>query len=170
MDWTKVTASYFSSAQLQICLFESIFARLRLSCDSPGWFNVMHVVAELMFSSKEQKNTALSLQHTTNGHFHVAALAKLTNASTPDNPSRDCGKTFSESKTASRTFFSVKLSEISPLLFQTLRVKLCWDLCPVATSFQLNMLLWALNGMESFREHIFNEKLIPVTIKNTLRA
>lgn len=80
----------------------SIFAGLTLSCDSPGWFNMMHVVAKLMFSSKEPKNTALSLRHTANGHFHVAALAKLTNASTLDNPSRDCGKTFSESKTAGR--------------------------------------------------------------------
>lgn len=65
----------------------SIFTRLGLSCDSPGWFNMMHVVAKLMFFSKEPKNTALSLGHTTNGHFHVAALTKLTNASTPDSPS-----------------------------------------------------------------------------------
>lgn len=78
---------------------------------------MMHVVAKLMFFSKERKNTALSLRHTANGNFHVAALAKLTNASTPENPSRDCGKTFSESKTAGERLLC-QLSEISALLFQ----------------------------------------------------
>lgn len=61
--------------------------------DAPSRLYVMHVVAQMMFSSKEVKNTALSLWHTAKGHFHVTALAKLTNASTPDNPSRDGGKT-----------------------------------------------------------------------------
>lgn len=84
---TKVTAGYFSTAPNIPSV--SIFAGLTLSCDSLGWFNMMHVVAELMFSSKEVKNTALSLRHTANGRFHAAALAKLTNASLPDNPSRD---------------------------------------------------------------------------------
>lgn len=82
-----MTAGYFSTAPNIPSV--SIFAGLTLSCDSLGWFNMMHVVAKLMFSPKEVKNTALSLRHTANGRFHVAALAKLTNASLPDNPSRD---------------------------------------------------------------------------------
>lgn len=76
---------------------------------------MMHVVAKLMFFSEEPKNTALSLRHTTNGHLHVAALAKLTNASTPDNPSRDCGKTF-----------RVKNSRQSGVCSSLLKLALCF--------------------------------------------
>lgn len=98
----------------------SIFARLGLSCDSPGWFNMMHVVAKLMFFSKEPKNTALSLGHTTNGHFHVAALAKLTDASTPDSPSWNSGKktfSFQEKKKKARRTVCVSVLKLAGCFF-----------------------------------------------------
>lgn len=85
MDWTNLTTDHFSYGLLWIIPSVSIFVRLRLSCDSPGWFSVMHVVALLVFFLTWLKNTALSLRHATNNHFHfrVAALGELTNPFTP---------------------------------------------------------------------------------------
>lgn len=111
-----MTAGYFSSARLQISSPCQYLPGTR--CAAPGWLNVMHVVAKLMFFSKEPKNTALSLRRTANGHFHVAALAKLTNASNPDNPSRDCGKTC-RVQNSRQNRVCASFSEIRPFAFST---------------------------------------------------
>lgn len=114
----------------------------------------MHVVAELVFFSKEPKNTALSLQHTANGHFHVASLAKLTNVSTPDNPSSDGGKTFNKSKTAGRTLSVASSLKLSFCFFNPEG--------KIMVRF-VSLLLWAVNDMESFFQRTyFNDKLIPI--------
>lgn len=131
----------------------SIFARLGLSCDSPGWFNMMHVVAKLMFFSKEPKNTALSLGHTTNGHFHVAALAKLTDASTPDSPSWNSGKktfSFQEKKKKSPQNGLCQRSEISRLLFQPWG----WN-CSDTDRWQINGKTWMLKPCRVGVSHTF---------------
>lgn len=59
---------------------------LERGSDSPSCFDMMHVVAEVVFFLQRREEYCLISpppRHATNGHFHVAALAKLTNASTP---------------------------------------------------------------------------------------
>lgn len=115
MDWTKVTTCYFSSALLQISPQCQYLPRSRWAAIHQAGSAWCMLWLNWCFPANNRRIRPYP-SDTPQMAISMLLHSEFTNASTPGDSSRDRGKTFSESKTASRTFFCASFLKLAPLL------------------------------------------------------